>query len=61
MSNEKMRSNLGEFFAAAGLEFAKPGATLIVPWRMETKQGHADIGLDQCGCGFCPDDDQETT
>ncbi len=61
MSTGETYQNLGDIVRAAALEGAKPGITMIMPWRMEANQDHADIGLEQCGCAFCPDDDQETT
>jgi hypothetical protein len=50
--------NLGDITRAAAFESAKPGVTMIVPWRMEANHTHE--GFDACGCGFCPDDDWET-
>jgi hypothetical protein len=60
MSTETNYS-LGDIFRGAALECAKPGVLLIVPWRMEANQDHPHKGHEQCGCAFCPDDDQETT
>jgi hypothetical protein len=61
MSTEETDRNLGEILRAATLKRAEPGATFILPWRMDANQDHLHKGLEECGCGFCPDDDQETT
>ena len=53
--------NLGDIFRAAASEGANQGVPAIVPWRMDANQDHPHKSLDVCGCGFCPDDDQETT
>jgi hypothetical protein len=58
MSTGETHRNLGDIFRAATLEGAKPGVTVIMPWRMNANQ---DKGFDGCGCAFCPGDDQETT
>ena len=61
MSTGETHQNLGDIFQAAAFEGAKPGVTMIVPWRMDANQDHPRNSLDQCGCAFCPDDEQETT
>jgi hypothetical protein len=61
MSTEETRRDFSEIVAPAAREGAKPGVTFILPWRMDANQEHLHKGLEQCGCGFCPDDDQETT
>jgi len=61
MSTVETNRNLGDIFRAAALEGAKPGVPVIIPWRMDANQDHSHKGLEDCGCGFCPDDDQETT
>jgi hypothetical protein len=61
MSTEETHRNRSEIVAAAALEGAKPGVPFILPWRMDANQVHLHEGLEECGCGFCPDDDQETT
>jgi hypothetical protein len=61
MSTGEMHRNLGKIVGAAALKCAKPGVTFILPWRMDANQDHLHKGLEECGCGFCPDDEQETT
>ncbi len=62
MSTGETNRNLGDIVRAAMLEGAKPGVTVIMPWRMNANQDHPHKGLEQCGCAFCPDDDgRETT
>ncbi len=61
MSTGEMNRNLGDIFRAAALEGANQGVPVIVPWRMDANQDHPHKSLDQCGCAFCPDDDQEAT
>jgi hypothetical protein len=52
---------LSEIIRVAALEGAKPGQTFILPWRMDANQDHLHKGFEECGCGFCPDDDQKKT
>ena len=59
MSTGETHRNLGDIVGAAALEGTKPGVPVIMPWRMEANQDHPHKSLDICGCGFCPDDDQE--
>jgi hypothetical protein len=61
MSTVETHRNLGDIVRAAALEGAKPGVPVIVPWRMEANQDHPHKGLEDCGCAFYPDDDEETT
>jgi hypothetical protein len=62
MSTTETHRSLGDIVRAATLEGAKPEVTVIMPWRMNANQDHPHKGLDDCGCGFCPDDDgRETT
>ncbi len=61
MSTGETNRNLGDIFRAAALAGAKPRVTAIMPWRMNANQDHPHKSLDQCGCAFCPGDDQETT
>ena len=61
MSTGETHRNLGDIFKAAALEGGKPGLPAITPWRMEANQDPLHMGLADCGCGFCPDDDRETT
>ena len=62
MSTGETHRKLDETVRAAAPECAKPGVTFILPWRMDANQDHLNYkGLEECGCGFCPDDDQETT
>jgi hypothetical protein len=61
MSTGETHRNLGDILSAAALEGANYGVPVIIPWRMEANQDHPHKGLEQCGCAFCPDDDQETT
>jgi hypothetical protein len=56
-----MHRNLAENFKAAGLESVKPEAILIAPWQIDAGEEDWSKGLDECGCAFCPDDDQKTT
>jgi hypothetical protein len=49
--------DLSETVRAAALERCKPEATFILPWRM-ANQDDLHAGLGDCGCGYCPDDDQ---
>jgi hypothetical protein len=59
MSIGETDGNLGEIVRAAALERAKAGLTFILPWRMDANQDHLDKGLEECGCGFCPDDEKQ--
>jgi hypothetical protein len=60
MATEATRSDIKEFFTTAAIEFAKPGAAfLVMPWRVDTNQDSLKC-LDECGCAFCPDDEQKT-
>jgi hypothetical protein len=61
MSTGETYGNVSEIVRVASLEGAKPGVPFILPWRMDANQDHLHKGLEECGCGFCPDDDQETT
>jgi hypothetical protein len=61
MSTGETHRNFGDIFRDAAFECAKPGAPLIVRWRMEASQERPHKGADACGCAFCPDDDRETT
>ncbi len=61
MPTGETQENLDDIFRAAALEGAKPGVPVMIPWRMEANQDHPHKSLDVCGCGFCPDDDQEPT
>jgi hypothetical protein len=61
MSIAETHRNLGEIFRAAAADAAKPGVPVMIPWRMEAIQNHPHKSLDVCGCGFCPDDGQEST
>jgi len=60
MLTEQTYRNLGDIIRAAALEGAKPRVPVIIPWRMEANQDHPHKGLEQCGCAFCPGDDQES-
>jgi hypothetical protein len=61
MATEEMHRNLGEIVRAGRLEGAKGGTPFILPWRMDANQNSLYEGLEECGCGFCPDDDRQTT
>jgi hypothetical protein len=61
MSTGETNRSLGDTFRGAALEYAKLAVPAIVPWRMEANLNHPHKGHEQCGCAFCPDDDQETT
>ena len=56
MSIGETHRNLGEIVRAAALGRAKPGVTFVLPWRLDANQDHLHKGLEECGCGFCPDD-----
>jgi hypothetical protein len=60
MSTGETHRNLGDIVKTATLEGAKPGVTVIMPWRTNANQDHPHKDFDACGCGFCPEDDQET-
>jgi hypothetical protein len=58
MATEATRSDIKKFFATAAIEFTNPGAaSLVMPWRVDTNQDLSK-SLDECGCAFCPDDEQ---
>ena len=59
MSIREIHQNLAENFKVAASERVKLGAILIAPWQIDANQDSED-GLDECGCAFCPDDDQKT-
>jgi hypothetical protein len=59
MSAGETQRNLGEIVRAAAREGAKPGVPFILPWRMDASQENLHKGLEECGCGFCPDDEQQ--
>jgi hypothetical protein len=61
MSIGERHRNFGEIFRVAASERVKPGAILIAPWQIDANQDSLGKGLDECGCAFCPDDDQKTT
>jgi hypothetical protein len=61
MSTGETRQDFSEIVTAAALDGAKPRVPFILPWRMDANQDHLHEGLEECGCGFCPDDEQETT
>jgi hypothetical protein len=61
MSTGETRRDFSEIVAAAALDGAKPRVRFILPWRMEANQEHLHKGLEECGCGFCPDDEQKST
>jgi hypothetical protein len=60
MSIREIHRNLGENFRVAALERVKPEGMLIAPWRIDSTQDSFHKGLDECGCAFCPDDDQKS-
>jgi hypothetical protein len=60
MSIAETDQNFTEIFRAAASVRVKPGAILIAPWRIDANQDNLDRGLDECGCAFCPDDDQKS-
>jgi hypothetical protein len=61
MSIGETHRNLADIFGATASERIKPGAILIAPWQIDTNEDNLDKGLDECGCAFCPDDDQKRT
>jgi hypothetical protein len=58
MPTGETHRNLCEIVKDAALKGAKPGGTFILPWRMDSNQDHLHKGFEECGCGFCPDDDR---
>jgi hypothetical protein len=61
MSTGETRRDFSEIVTVAALDGAKPRASFILPWRIDANQEHLHERLEECGCGFCPDDDQKTT
>ena len=59
MSTGETHRDFSEVVSAAALQGAKPGVNFTLPWRMDANQKHLHEGLEECSCGFCPDDDQE--
>jgi hypothetical protein len=57
MSNEETSRNLSEIIEAAASDCAKLRGPVIFPWRMDANQDHAPRYLEDCGCGFAPDDE----
>jgi hypothetical protein len=60
MSIGETNRDLAEIFGNAASEYVRPGAILIAPWQIDANQDNLHNGLDECGCAFCPDDDQKT-
>jgi hypothetical protein len=56
MSSGELHQNLVEPVKAAVEGCAKPRMTFILQWRMEASQNDVHKGFEECGCGFCPDD-----
>jgi hypothetical protein len=61
MSTGETQRNPSEIVRAAALDYAEPAVTFILPWRMDANQDHLHKGIEQCGCGFCPDEERRTT
>ncbi len=61
MSNEETSRDLSEIIGPAASDCAKPSGPVIVPWRMDANQDHALRYLEDCGCGFAPDDEGRET
>jgi|HubBroStandDraft_4_1064222.scaffolds.fasta_scaffold599117_1 hypothetical protein len=61
MSTGETRRDFSEIVTVAALDGAKPRVTFILPWRMDTNQDNLHEGLEECGCGFCPDDPSART
>jgi hypothetical protein len=59
MSIGETHRNLDDFVKAAAVECGKPGAAMMVPWRIEANQDHLHEGLEQCGCAFSPDEPED--
>lgn len=59
MSIAQNHSYFAEILRAANSGRVTPAAILISPWQVNLSQDH-EHGLDECGCAFCPDDDQKT-
>jgi len=57
MSTRETHRNLDDIVTAAASECAKAGGPVIVPWRLGADQAPLRNGLEDCGCGFAPDDD----
>ena len=51
--------NLDNLVSAAEAEYGKPGAAIIIPWRMAANRDHLRNGLEQCGCAFSPGDPED--
>jgi hypothetical protein len=60
MSIAENHKDFAEILRAAASERVKLGAILIAPWQIDAGQEGLDKGLDECGCAFCPDDDQKS-
>jgi hypothetical protein len=61
MSIGEIRHDFSEVASTAALQSASPAVNFILPWRMDASHDHLHQGLEQCGCGFCPDEDQGKT
>jgi hypothetical protein len=61
MSAAVTHRNLDEIIKANAVDCVERGVPFILPWRVPANKDHLDTGLDQCGCGFCPDDEQRRT
>ncbi len=57
MSTGETHRDLGEIVGTTALGRVKPGVTFILPWRVDVTQDRLHKGIEECGCGFCPDDD----
>jgi hypothetical protein len=51
--------NLSGVVRTAASEWVKTKGPVIVPWRIDAHQLHK--GLEDCGCGFAPEDDSQET
>jgi hypothetical protein len=58
MSCGEAQRNLREIVRAAALEDPRPGGRFVLPWRMNGDQEQLHKGSEECGCGFCPDDEK---
>jgi hypothetical protein len=59
MSTAETRRDRSEIVTGAALEGTRPRGIFILPWRMDANQEHLHEGFEECGCGFCPDDDRQ--
>jgi hypothetical protein len=54
-----LNQNTWDHVKAEALKYAEPGATWIMPWRMEANKDQLHKGLEICGCACCPDEPED--